>query len=71
MSKPGQMTVQQEIRARALDAAVERFKNLPAANCPANLIVASAEIYAIFISDGNAGNSDKESAGKSGEGSQP
>lgn len=71
MSKPAQWTVAQEIRARALEAAVERFKNLPAANCPAQMIVASAEIYAIFISGESAGNSETESAGKPGEGLQP
>lgn len=71
MTKPTHVTAEQEIRARAIGFAVERFKNLPASTCPPELVVASAEIYAKFISDGNAGNSEEESAGKSGEGLQP
>lgn len=71
MSKPGQWNVEQEIRARSLDAAVQRFKNMPAASCPPELVVASADIYAKFILGGSAGNSEKESAGKPGDGLQP
>jgi hypothetical protein len=53
------LTVEQEIRTKALGFAVERFKNLPAASCPPELVIASAKFYAIFIEDGSVGNSNE------------